>query len=185
MNTKRSSFKTATLAAGALALAVAAPGAMAFGTGGYVMGSIGSTDVRDGGESDFDSGTSYKGAVGVSIANSLALEAGYTRLGRFDATGQPNRNARVDGIQLALLAGAPVGPVTVFGKAGFYHWDTSARGEDFDPRDADGTDVMYGAGVQFTLPTAVGVILRAEYERFDKVLGTRADMMSVGVGVHF
>ncbi|QKT03064.1 porin family protein [Ectothiorhodospiraceae bacterium 2226] len=185
MANKRVNTKLSTLAAAALALAIAAPGAHAFGTGGYVIGSLGSTDIDEGGESDFGSETSYKGAVGVSIANSLAVEVGYTRLGRFDARGRPDANARVDGVQVALLAGAPVGPVTLFGKAGFYHWDSRVRGEDFDPGDVDGTDVMYGAGVQFTLPTPVGVLLRAEYERFDNVLGTRADMMSVGVGVHF
>lgn len=176
--------KTGVITAGALVFALAAPGALAFGTGGYAMGSIGSTDVEGGATSDFDSGNSYKAAVGVGIVNALGAEVGYTRLGRFDERGQANSDAAVDGVQVALLAGAPVGPVTLFGKAGFYHWDAGQRGN-IDLTEADGTDVMYGAGVQFTLPAPVGMLLRAEYERFDNVLGTEADMMSVGVGVHF
>ena len=67
----------------------------------------------------------------------------------------------------------------VFAKLGAVNWDAelSAPGTGFSGSD-DGTDLMYGAGVQFRVWS---LSFRGEYEIFDVSDADTVDMISLGV----
>lgn len=116
---------------------------------------------------DFDDEDSaYKIFAGYNLGLiplvDLAVEGAYVDFGKF--RGDVGSNSRadfdVDGWTGAGLAGFKLGPVGVFGKAGFIRWD----GDLDDVGDDNGTDPMYGIGAKFTL---FSLQVRAEYERYD------------------
>ncbi len=68
----------------------------------------------------------------------------------------------------------------IYGRVGAFDWSANAK-TDVGNFGDNGTDLVYGAGVQFRLG---GLSLRGEYERFD-LNGTDADLFSLGVTYTF
>ena len=141
----------------------------------YVGTGTGSTDI-DESDLDDDSGTKFYG--GYQFTDRYALEGGHTDLGTFDfdvpflGTG----DVEVDGLQVAGVASFPIkDKFSIFGKAGIYMWDADISVPALGSGSDDGTDVMYGFGLNYG---AGNWGIRGEWEHFDEV---DVDMLSVGV----
>jgi outer membrane immunogenic protein len=85
----------------------------------------------------------------------------------------------ITGYAVGFLA---LGPVDLFAKAGVVSWDSKIEAVNVGNVDSDGTDLAYGAGVQFRL---LSLGIRAEYEIFDIEDLDNANMLSVGVTYTF
>ncbi len=139
----------------------------------YVGTGTGSTDI-DESDLDDDSGTKFYG--GYHFTDRYALEGGQTDLGSFDIDAVPGADVEVDGIQVAGVASFPLkGKFSIFGKAGVYMWDADISVPVLGSGGDDGTDVMYGFGLNYG---AGNWGIRGEWEHFDEV---DVDMLSVGV----
>jgi OOP family OmpA-OmpF porin len=126
----------------------------------------------------------YKVIAGIRPLDWLAFEANYVNFGEPDDTVAGVR-LRTEGYGLSAFAVGllAAGPVDLFAKAGVVSWDFELNSPDFGKLgEDDGTDLAYGAGVQFRL-LSLGV--RAEYEIFDiEDLGD-ANMISVSLTYTF
>ncbi len=124
--------------------------------------------------------TAYKLIAGWRFLDWLAVEANYLDLGTADDRIEGvDIEADVSGFSLAAVGFLPIGPVDVFAKLGAVNWDAelSAPGTGLNESD-DGTDLMYGVGVQFRVWS---LSIRGEYEIFDVAEADTVDMISLGV----
>ncbi len=139
----------------------------------YLGAGTGSSDI-DRNDLDDDSGTKFY--AGYDFTDRYALEGGYTNLGTFDIDAVPGADVEVDGYQVAGVARFSLKrQVSIFSKAGLYTWDSDVSGTGA-ASDDDGTDVMYGFGVNYSVGNWG---IRGEWERFDA--DDDVDMISVGV----
>lgn len=101
--------------------------------------------------------------------------------------GAPVTNGEIDvnGFNLSAVLRLPVGPLSVFGKAGWFLWDSEVSditgGAPF-AGSFDGTDFSFGVGVSMSFTRNLAV--RAEWERF-KILNADTDFVSVGLTYRF
>lgn len=175
-------------------LAVSANALAGSDSGLYLGASIGEAqldfddDLPDANDVDVnidfdDEDTAYKIFAGYNFGVipliDLAVEGAYVDFGKFRGRVGPISNAdfEVDGWTGAALAGVKLGPVGVFGKAGFISWD----GDLDDIGDEDGTDPLYGIGARITL---FSFQVRAEYERYE-LDNFDIDYFSVGAAFTF
>jgi outer membrane protein with beta-barrel domain len=166
-----------------LLLAPALP-VLAADNGIYIGGSIGQAnlkidDLAGIDSADFDGeDTAWKLIAGIRPLDWLAVEASYVNFGEPDDTviGLPLK-AEGDGISAFAVGFLEAGPVDLFGKVGLISWDSDIAGAN-----DDGTDLAYGAGLQFRV---LGLSLRAEYEIFDAESVDDLSMISVGVTYTF
>jgi opacity protein-like surface antigen len=175
------------LVTGLLALST---GAQAADNGIYIGVGVGQSTVEIddvGGVNNFDfegEDVGYKVIAGIRPLDWLAFEANYVNFGEPDDTlaGQRLRSEG-DGIGAYALGLLATGPVDLFAKAGVISWDSELTNPQLGRiADDDGTDLAYGAGVQFRL-LSLGV--RAEYEIFDIDDVDDANMISVSVTYTF
>lgn len=155
-------------------------------TGFYVGGGFGqfNLDIDDAG--DFGNGiedivedddTSWKLFAGYRFNRFFALEANYVNLGSLDeritANGSDGRyRVKIDGFAPFVIGTIPLGGWELFGKAGYYFYDTKlstnlgnpGSGDFIDSSSSD-EDFVYGVGVGYTVLQRLH--LRVEYERFD------------------
>lgn len=210
------------IAAVALALSQGVFAQTAPESGFYLGGSIGRSSVdldnaqtrntltaagfTNNGVTSDDKSSSWKLFGGYQINRNFAAELGFHKLGDFTqsttvtavggvAIAPTNVTAKVEDrstFSLSVLAMAPFGPVSVFGKLGAYTSDVkisaSAGGRTLSNHDRD-NDWLYGAGVSYNINRNFAV--RGEWERFLKV-GTNdqtgqgdVDVWSVGVTFKF
>jgi len=174
------------VASTALLLGLASFSSQAVDNGIYLGAGIGQGGVQfedriEGENFDFDaSDTAYKLIAGWRFLDWLSVEANYVDLGTADdRIDGVDFEADVSGFSLAALGFLPIGPVDVFAKLGAINWDAdlSAPGTGLSSSD-DGTDLMYGAGVQFRVWS---LSFRGEYEIFDVADADTVDMISLGV----
>ncbi|MBI4161072.1 MAG: outer membrane beta-barrel protein [Acidobacteria bacterium] len=192
---------------GALALAV--PCALAEETSWYVGGSagpastgLGVSNFDDGsltaGSVD-DSGTGWKIFGGYQFAKHFGVEGGFVDLDKtsFDGTsdgtgslysaGTVTSTSEANGLFAAAVGILPVVKnFSVFGKAGLMNWDGDTTLSDSSGTLAgsdDGSDPMFGVGVEFRRGTMVS--LRAEWEQFSDILGTDVDLISGNILFRF
>ena len=165
-----------------LAALVLSASASAADNGFYLGGSIGQTNVdidRDLASID-ENDTAYKIIAGFRPLDWLGVEASYVNFGEPKQGGQ---KVDSDGVTAFVVGFFPVGPVDLFAKAGLINADTTvvtrAGSEVFSE---DGTELAYGAGVQFRF---LSLSVRAEYERFDVENVDDLNMFSVGVTYTF
>ena len=189
------------------ALILAAPNATAGGW--YVGGSAGQTssnvsvaDVDDGGltsgEID-DSGTAFKVFAGFGWLPFMSIEGGFVDLdqitfagtsdgsGGFFAAGPVSGDFTTEGIFAAVVGKVPLPKsMALLAKVGMYNWDSditftntsgTVTGSD------DGTDPMYGVGIEFTRGSFMA--LRAEYEVFQDVLDRDIDLVTGNILFRF
>jgi len=175
-------------------LAAAPFGSAMADSGFYLGGSIGSATVQadvtlpilpvsdefDENDTGFKIFGGYN--FGLLPVFDLGIEAAYTDLGNpsGNVLGEP---VSIDTTAFTAFGVASVGlgPIDLFGKAGFVSWDSTASvsGIDFDD---DGTDAAYGLGLRFGLGP---VSVRGEYEIFDISDINDVYMVSVGVSWMF
>lgn len=162
-------------------LLCASAAASAADNGIYLGGSIGQANVEvDQGLAQIDGDdTGFKFIVGVRPLDWLAVEASYVDFGEVE---DGALTAEGDGISAFAVGLATVGPVDIFGKVGLINFDTSVAARGLGAVSSDGTDMAYGAGVQFRL---LSLSVRAEYEVFDVDGVDDLNMLSIGVTYTF
>jgi hypothetical protein len=116
----------------------------------------------------------WKAFVGFRFAPFLSVEAAYVDFGRpndsFRTSGSDGRyHLKMTGFSPAVLGTIPLGPVELFGKAGyyFYNLDTGVNfssGPFLESRHSR-SDFLFGGGLGVTLFHHLN--LRAEYERIN------------------
>jgi OOP family OmpA-OmpF porin len=124
-----------------------------------------------------DSDTSFKLFGGYAFNSNFTLEGGYASFGEYDADYivASSENIEVSALYVAVMGSIPLGPVSLFGKAGLAHWyvdRSDSDGFSWWSEDATGIDPMFGAGVK--IEASGNFALRAEFERFLDV-GDRSD----------
>ena len=141
---------------------------------GFSFGQATVDDACDGlpaGVSCDDSDRALKFFGGYKINKNAAFEASYIDMGEAVATdGIDTLTAEATAINLAVPGIIPASnTVDFFGKLGFAFWDAKVRasGTITGSLDDDGTDIMFGAGVNSGLTDQFA--LRAEFERFNNV----------------
>ena len=175
---KRPNFKAALLA---IALGAAASGVQAQSAtpGAYLGGMLGQGDAKK----DFScsgvpdckhTSTAWKIFAGYQFNRNLAVEAGYTDLGRIHAaTGTTDEKFDVGLGEATGVLSVPFGDkVSLYGKLGGYYARTTdtitAGGSTTDRRQNNG-GVTFGAGMQFCVTNNLAI--RGEYQRYSKVGG--------------
>jgi OOP family OmpA-OmpF porin len=155
---------------GAAAMAMSA-GALAQQneTGWYVGADIGQLDLEG---ADKDTAIRFLG--GYKINRTFAAEVGYAMLYDKD-------DVEVTAWELVGIAKMPLGnKFSVFGKLGFAMWEAEADVLGLTFKD-DGTDLTFGAGVQYDVSRNLG--LRAQWQRYD--VDADADVLSIGLIYQF
>ncbi len=130
-----------------------------------------------------DEDTGLKLFGGYKFNPNFAVEGAWVDLGEISVTGPGGTaTAETDGFQIAGVGTIPINPqFGIFGKVGAYMWDGQGGGVAASVSD-DGTDIMFGAGVSWSLTNNFG--LRAEWERFD-IDGDDVDFLSIGAQFNF
>jgi OOP family OmpA-OmpF porin len=128
--------------------------------------------------------TAWKVYAGGKMNEVLGLEIGYTDFGRIAASGG---ETKAYAVPLSLVAGVPVGPVSVFAKVGglYGHTNVEASAESLvDRGHKTGWGWNYGAGAGYNI--SPNVQIRAEYERYKlDFVGGRDDIDMVSAGLAF
>jgi OOP family OmpA-OmpF porin len=131
-----------------------------------------------------ESDTGFKLFGGFRFLTFVGVEAGYMDLGSpTDSTGggEPRDiSVNLNGYDAAVVGYLPIGPVDIFGKAGFFWWnaDVEEALAQYNADDMDsGSDPFYGLGVAVWLGQ---FSIRAEYELFD-IEGTK-DVSQISLG---
>jgi OmpA-OmpF porin, OOP family len=155
---------------------------------GYIGAGAGITkaesDVCAGLSNCDDEDTGMKIFGGFKFNPNVGLEASWVDLGEVSAS-VPGGTAtgEVDGFGLAVVGMIPLNEkFGLFGKVGAYMWDSTVSAPGFGSVSDDGTDIMFGGGVNWNLTTRFG--LRAEWERFD-IDGDNIDFISIGAQFNF
>jgi OOP family OmpA-OmpF porin len=151
---------------GAAAMAMSA-GALAqkMDSGWYVGGDIGQVDLEGA-----DKDTAFRFLGGYQINSTFAAELGYGMLYDKD-------DVEVTAWELVGIAKMPLGSnFSVFGKLGFAMWEAEADVLGLTFKD-DGTDLTFGAGLQYDVSRNLGV--RAQWQRYD--VDSDADLLSIGL----
>ena len=174
----------------------------------YLGGSVGQSsaditlnDIDDGsitGGMVDDSDTTYKAFVGFRLFKFFALEADWIDLGMasIDATsdgtgtdyaaGPVTATAMVDGYRVSALGVVPLGKrFSVFGRVGYFAWDSSDEITDSVGTIADSDsdeEEFYGAGLMIKFKGALSI--RIEHERMT-LDDTDVDLTSVGLAFRF
>lgn len=157
-------------------------------SGLYIGGSIGQSSV----EADFDVGNAsfdvddddngYKIFFGYNFGIlpllDLGIEADYRDYGKF---GGNNVNTEVDSAELFGIVGLTLGPVGLFGKAGYSDTSLETAFNNININDSESA-TAYGVGAKISFG-AFGV--RAEYETLDLDAVDDLNMISVGATYTF
>jgi OmpA-OmpF porin, OOP family len=152
---------TAMLGAAAMTMSVGALAQQPM-PGWYVGGDFGKFDIED--EDD----TAWRIVGGYQINRTFAAELGYSTL--FDKSG-----VEVTAWELVGIASFPVAnKLSIFGKLGFAMWEADAGSFG----STDGTDLTFGAGVQYDITPKLGI--RGQWQRYD-IDDSDGDLFTVGL----
>lgn len=166
------------------ALAVFLPlTASAADNGFYLGGSIGQASFDAGSLSEEDlSGdtTGYKVFAGLRMITFVGIEGSYVDFGEVEDS-PLDASASVTGYDLQAVGYLPLGIADIFVKAGMFEWEAELESLE-ESISNDGSDPMYGAGVQFRIKSFA---LRAEVEYFDIQDADELYMVSVGASITF
>ena len=155
--------------------------------GPYIGGSIGTTRFHgpDVGDIDTDkTDTGGKVYGGYQFTPNFSLEGGYVGLGKYSSSASELKLN--NGVFLDAVGTLPVAQdFSLLGRVGVYNGkaDRTINGVNDSER---GTDVKYGAGVQYDL--SKNTAIRGEWERYRvKALDIKenTDLFSVGVNYRF
>lgn len=182
------------------ALALIVPG-VTMAQGGNLLGEMylglgaGEAEYKDSNAAD-DKDTAWKAFVGFDVNKIIGIEAGYVDLGKI--TGATNGafgpgpglggDIETTGWNIDARVGFPVGPASVFAKAGTYYADVERQAAGLTVDDTS-WELTYGVGAEFDFARNVGV--RAEWERFEiddndaMGLGQDVDLLSASLVFKF
>jgi hypothetical protein len=118
--------------------------------------------------------------AGTRINRNLGLELFYTDLGEYDGDLFDTTCFAIDGYGASLQANFPMTDrFEIFAKIGVIAWDKDVISGSTTRTD-DGTDLLYGFGIDFGLNQTLS--LRAGYELYD--LEDTLDMATIGIKVN-
>ncbi len=188
-------MKTRKLAAASVLAIAGALAASQASAQAYLGGSIGQSDVDD----EITNGLITSGSVdgkdtafkifgGYMFNRNFGVEGAYVDLGEVSYSGSfggapvTGGKVEINGFNVSAVGAFPVNEqFSVFGKIGLFIWDADASdttgGMPFSAS-ADGTDVSFGVGVNYSFTRNLGV--RAEWEMFKTDDGD-ATLLSAGV----
>lgn len=166
--------------AAAMGLAVAGTAQAQDTIGGYIGASVGQTDPS---VSDLDSSTGYRVFGGYMFSPNYGVEVGYTDAGEFDGKGAfAGTSVEATGAYVAAVGSMPLSDrVSLFGKAGFFHYEFDALVNGNTVQSDDGTELMLGIGVNYAVTPSVAV--GAEYNTVSDVDETDVDAIWFNVRV--
>jgi OOP family OmpA-OmpF porin len=157
--------------------------------GFYLGGSVGQAEINTGTLADVKfegDDTGYKVFGGYRFLKFFAVEGAYADLGSVQNKAAVNRKtADMNAYTAEGIGFIPLGIADIFGKAGFASWnaDFSSDGGTLPiPSSADGTDLVYGAGVQFRFKS---IAVRGEVEYYDVEESDDVYQYSVGASWTF
>lgn len=159
--------------------------------GGVSLGQAKVRDACDGLPAGFtcdDKDSAWRLFGGWQVNRTFAAEAGYANLGNVSSSGPGvSASAESRAWDLVGVAGMPVGPVTLFGKAGAYHSSTDVSSTVGNASDAK-TGLTFGAGAKYDFTRNLAA--RAEWQRYNNVGGqnvgtTDVDFLNVGLQYTF
>lgn len=141
-----------------------------------------------------DDDAAWKAFVGYRFTRFVAVEAAYMDLGkpngRSSATGSSgDYRVRIKGFAPYVIGTLPLGPVELYGKAGYYFYDADVRFDFDDPLapDVDSSksdeDFIYGVGIGATFFDRLNA--RLEYERVDSSVIDDADALWLSASWRF
>ena len=158
-------------------------------TGGYVGLNVGKSEYKlpcTAGLSCDDPNASFHIYTGGNINEWLGAEIGYLHMGRADRLGGTTRG---HGLNLSLVGSVPVSQsFKVFGKVGTTYGRTtvSATSAANEPvGDEDGFGLSYGAGVQYDLSQAWGIVAQWDRHHMKFVGRGRENVDAASVGVKY
>jgi OOP family OmpA-OmpF porin len=131
-----------------------------------------------------DDATGYKAFAGFRFLTFLAVEGAYRDFGDISATPEGSTTsygADVKGYDLQAVGFIPLGIADIFAKAGYFQWDADVNSGSISSS-TDGSDPVYGAGVQFRLKS---FCIRGEVEYFDVKDLDSLYMYSIGASYTF
>jgi OOP family OmpA-OmpF porin len=139
-------------------------------SGLYVGAGVGkyNVEVEDVGTSTFEGDdTVLKVFAGYRFNPFFALEFDYIDLGETsDTVGNINFRSEINGFAPYIIGTIPLGPIEVFGKAGYYFYDVTFNADGLgDLVDESDEDFVYGVGAGITLFGHLHA--RLEYEIID------------------
>ncbi len=142
---------------------------------GFSFGQASVDDFCDGipfGVSCDDSDSAFKIFGGNKLNKNFAFEVSYIDFGQVVATdGFDTLTFESTGFNFSVLGLIPASnTVDFFGKVGLLFWDAklaASSGTLYRSRDDDGTDLNFGAGVNFNVSEQFS--LRAEFQRFNNI----------------
>ena len=169
----------------AVALALIALPAAAADNGFFIGGSVGQAEIATGDldqdiEVDGDDLGSYKVFAGYRFLTFGGVEAQYSDFGEI-SNDASEATAEVDGFGLVGVLYIPFGIGDVFAKAGAFDWNAELTSLT-ERRSLDGTDPLYGAGIQFRIKSWA---IRGEVEYIDVEAADSVYMYSIGASVTF
>jgi hypothetical protein len=169
-----------------LAIGILSPAMLHAQVKPFVGASIGAsfydTSVEDVSGDDFKlEGEEFAWKIfgGLTAMKFLGLEGGYVSFGEIqNSDGSVTVESKSTGWDLFAVGNLPVGPIGVFGKAGYVWWRADQK-IDEAPFEVTGSDFMWGLGAVLKLG---GLGIRAEWERVELDGGS---MMLLTAGVVF
>jgi len=184
-------FKSTSLAILSLAAALAAlPAAAQSSLSGFYVGAgFGQSKANDwcalgGFDSCDDKDKAWKLFGGYQFNRNIAVEAGYTNLGKFDAAfttflGPDTEQAKVTAWEASAIGTLPIaGSLSLLGRLGVYRASVKDNDAIFGEFKHDNTNFTFGAGLGFDITPNLGV--RAEWQRYYQVGGGD---VALGAGV--
>lgn len=168
----------------ALSLACFAPPAFAAEAPWYVAGALGVSDFGScpGGAACDASDQAYKVYAGYRFSRWIAVEAGYSDLGKTTATaGDSVTETKPRGVTAHVVGLWPLSErFSLLGRLGVIYGDSKVTGT-APTRNEKGAEFAGGAGIHFDLTRDIA--LRLEWERFR--LRDEVDAITLGVVARF
>ncbi|MDA8536197.1 outer membrane beta-barrel protein [Alphaproteobacteria bacterium] len=125
---------------------------------------------------DDDGGTSFSLYIGMDLNETYAIESFYTNGGKSKFSGSTT-TLKGTTMGIAAKAGADLtDDFRAFVKVGYHSWKTKVSTED------DGTDVLYGVGLEYKLNETTAVV--TAYDRYTMDDSNVVDM-SIGIKYRF
>ena len=125
---------------------------------------------------DDDGGTSMTLSIGRDLNETIAIEGFYANHGKSTFTGSTD-TIKGSTMGIAVKAGTDLtDDFRAFVKVGYHSWKSEST------VDEDGTDVLYGIGVEYKLSATTAVV--AGYDRFTYDTDNITDM-SIGIKYRF
>jgi OOP family OmpA-OmpF porin len=116
-----------------------------------------------------DENFGWKLGAGFQFMKWISLEAGYSYLGKADATARVNDQAssEVQGITATAVFTVPfLEKAGLYGKVGGIYWDaeilTTPRGQPTTKISDNGTDLLWGVGFRFPFTDKLGMVIEGE-----------------------